>query len=611
MKLIKYSLITVAVLIVVFIGGAVVLVATVDPNDHKDAIISAVKDATGRDLKLEGDIGFTFFPRLGVKLGQAELSNAAGFGEQPFAKIDKVAVSVDLLSLLRAKVKADTIELSGLKVNLQTNKQGKTNWDDLAKGAETPADKDPADASAAPALGLEVAGIRISDSSLVYDDQQTGNKITLDPIEVSTGAIGSGEPSDISVKLGMAQTNPKMTADINLNTKAKLNIETMVFQLANLDLKVLAKGNDLPNGSVDLVVNANVDASLNDETLKLADLIIKMGELKLTGNVGLKSFSKPDITFALNSDVIDLDKLLPATDEAQAGGASQTSQSTSSNDEKIELPIDTLRSLSIDGSLKVGKLIASGLTTTNLSATVRGKNGVINLDPLTMNLYEGTYTGNAGVNVSGSTPKYSAGSDLKNLAIGGLLADLAEDGKSLIRGKSELAFKVTTAGDTVSALKKQLNGNASFKASDGALQSENLAQNVEKVIAFLKGRTPKSAGEELVFDSLSGTAVIQNGVAKNNDLKLVTPLIYANGKGDIDVGKEAIDYVMAVGLSEEPGKAAIPITIKGAFDDPKFGVDFKAALGAKQKEVVEEKKEELKEKIQEKLGEKLKGFKLF
>jgi AsmA protein len=611
MKLIKYLLIAVSVLIVVFIGGAVVLVATVDPNDHKDAIISAVKDNTGRDLKLEGDIGFTFFPRLGVKLGQAELSNAPGFGKQPFAKIDKVAVSVDLLALLTARVKADTIELSGLNVNLQTNRQGKTNWDDLAKGDETPAGKAPADASSAPALGLEVAGIRITDSRLVYDDQQAGNKITLDPIELSTGAIGSGEPSDISIKFGLSQTNPVMTADINLKTKARLNIETMVFQLADMVLKVLAKGDDLPNGSVDLSVNANIDAALNDETLKIADLVINMGELKLTGNVAVKSFSKPDIAFALNSDLIDLDKLLPETGESQTGGVAQTAPSTNTDDEKIELPTDTLRSLSIDGSLKVGKLIVSGLTTTNLSATVRGKNGVINLDPLTMNLYEGTYTGNAGVNVSGATPKYSAGSDLKNLAIGGLLADLAEDGKSLIRGRSELAFKVTTAGDTVNALKKQLNGNASFKASDGALQSENLAQNVEKAIAFLKGRAPKPAGEELVFDLLSGTAVIQSGVVKNNDLKLVTPLIYANGKGDIDVGKSVIDYVMAVGLSEEPGKAAIPITIKGAFDDPKFGVDLKAAVAEKQKAVVEEKKQELKEKVQEKLGEKLKGFKLF
>ena len=102
---------------------------------------------------------------------------------------------------------------------------------------------------------------------------------------------------------------------------------------------------------------------------------------------------------------------------------------------------------------------------------------------------------------------------------------------------------------------------------------------------------------------------------KINDLKLVTPLVYANGKGDIDIGASELNYLMAIGLSDEPGKAAIPITIKGPFEKPKYGIDFKAALSEKQKQVVEEKKEEVKEKINEKIGEKvgdkLKNLKLF
>ncbi len=92
-------------------------------------------------------------------------------------------------------------------------------------------------------------------------------------------------------------------------------------------------------------------------------------------------------------------------------------------------------------------------------------------------------------------------------------------------------------------------------------------------------------------------------------------MIYGNGKGDISIADSELDYVMAIGLSEEPGKAAIPITIKGPFEKPKYGVDLKAAISEKQKAVVEEKKEELKEKINEKIGEKvgdkLKKLKLF
>ena len=612
MKLIKYLVIALIVLLVVFVAGAAILVATVDPNDHKESIVAAVKDATGRDLKLEGDIGFSFFPKLGVKLGQAELSNAKGFGQQAFASVEKVGVSVDLLSLLKMKVQADTIELKGLRVNLQKNKNGKTNWDDLSGNSSSPADSSSSGDGAS--IGLEVAGIYITDSQVIYDDQQAGNKITLNPIELKTGSIGSGKPSKITAELGLVQTNPALTADINLDTKARLNISTTVYQLTDLVLAVQAKGDTLPNGKLDLTVKSDVEANLKSELLKLDPIDINLVDVALDGNLRIKSFSKPSITFALNSDEVDLAKLIPASDASEQA-ASAESSAAASTDDKIELPTDMLRSLKIDGMLSVGKLLASGLTMTDIKAKIRGNGGVIDLNPLTMNLYKGTYSGSAGLNVSGKTPKYSATSDLKNLAVEGLMADLSEDGKSIIRGKTQLSFNVTTSGDRPSALKKRLNGKASFKAGEGALQSEKLAQNVEKVLAFLKGRTPKPAGEELVFDSLAGTFNIQNGVAKNNDLKLITPLIYANGKGEINIGDSDLDYVMAVGLSEEPGKAAIPITIKGPFEKPKYGVDFKAALGEKQKEVVEEKKEELKEKINEKVGDKvgdkLKKLKLF
>ena len=611
MKIIKYLIIALVVLIVVFVAGAAILVATVDPNDHKESIVAAVKDATGRDLKLEGDIGFSFFPKLGVKLGQAEFSNAKGFGKEPFASVDKVGVSVDLLSLLRMKVQADTIELKGLRVNLQKNKSGKTNWDDLSDNSSKGADASASSSDSAD-IGLEVAGIHITDSQVIYDDQQAGNKITLNPIELKTGSVGSGKPSKISVQLGLNQTNPPLTANVDLNTNARLNISTAVYQLTGLVLAVDAQGDTLPNGELNLKINSNVEANLKSESLKLDPIEINLADVALDGNLSVKSFSKPNVKFALHSNEIDLAKLVPASDST---AQSSDTSSEANADAKIELPVDMLRSLNIDGSLNVGKLLASGLTMTDIAAKINGKGGVINLNPLTMNLYQGVYSGSAGLNVSGNTPRYSASSDLKNLAVEGLMADLSEDGKSIIRGKTQMAFKVTTSGDRPSILSKRLNGNASFKAAEGALQSEKLAQNVERAIAFLKGREPKPAGEELVFDSLSGTFIIQNGVANNNDLKLITPLIFGNGKGAINIGESNLDYVMAIGLSDEPGKAAIPVTIRGPFEKPKYGIDLKAAISEKQKQVVEEKKEEIKEKVndkvKDKLGDKLKGLKLF
>ncbi|MEM7304315.1 MAG: AsmA family protein [Pseudomonadota bacterium] len=609
MKLIKYLIIAIVVLVLVLVAGAGILVATVDPNDYKDEIVKQVKDATGRTLTLDGDIGFTFFPKLGVSLGEAQLSNAAGFGDQPFAQVKEVGVSVDLLSLLKLNVQADTIVLKGLRVNLQKNKNGQTNWDDLTEVSATEASaSDSKDAKEGKEVGLEIAGVDISDSQVVYDDQQANNKITLTPIDLETGSIGSGNPSYIKATLGFAQTNPEMTATITFNSDARLNLTSMVYQLSDMVINVEAKGSDLPNGAIDLAMTGNVDADLKNEAFALEPINIEILDTSLNGDLTVQSFSKPKIEFALQSDEIDLDKLLP---ESSTDTETSSSSASTSADDKIELPTDMLRDLNINGSLNVNTLKVSGLTVTDVAAKITGQNGVINLNPLSMNLYEGTYTGSAGLNVTGSTPKYSASSDLKHLQIAGLLSDLSEDGKSFIRGKAGVKFNVTTAGDRVSTLKKQLNGSAEFAAGEGAFQSENLAKSVEQVVAFLKQRAPKPAGEELVFDSLSGTAQITNGVAKNNDLKLVTPLIYGNGKGDVNIGADAIDYVMAVGLAENTDRAGIPITIKGDLNEPKFGVDLKGALKEQQKELINEQKGKIEEEVNKKIGDKLKDLKLF
>ena len=91
--------------VVVLIGAAAVLVPMFfDPNDHKDRIAQAVKDATGRDLNLKGDIGLSVFPWIAIDLGAVELSNPPGFDGPAFAETEGAKVRVKLMPLLKRQV---------------------------------------------------------------------------------------------------------------------------------------------------------------------------------------------------------------------------------------------------------------------------------------------------------------------------------------------------------------------------------------------------------------------------------------------------------------------------------------------------------------------------
>ena len=77
------------------LGGLVVLIVVlllavsflVDPNDYKDRIVQVVKEATGRELQLPGNIKLSVFPWVALKLGPATLGNPRGFSPQPFAAL--------------------------------------------------------------------------------------------------------------------------------------------------------------------------------------------------------------------------------------------------------------------------------------------------------------------------------------------------------------------------------------------------------------------------------------------------------------------------------------------------------------------------------------------
>src|SRR5690606_7346653 len=63
-KFLKWGLLAVVVLVV----AVVFLVATLDPNDHKDWIASRVKEQTGRGVEFRGDLALTYYPWLGIEV---------------------------------------------------------------------------------------------------------------------------------------------------------------------------------------------------------------------------------------------------------------------------------------------------------------------------------------------------------------------------------------------------------------------------------------------------------------------------------------------------------------------------------------------------------------
>src|SRR5688572_7948731 len=207
------------------LGGLVALLAialitvviVVDPNDYKEEIATAVKDRTGRDLILEGDLKLSVFPWLALETGRAQLGNAPGFGKAPFLTLDRADVGVKLIPLLSGNMQVRRLEIEGLRVNLVKDAEGKTNWSDLTEPRPETVPQ-PAEKTEIPSI----AGVSIKNSSLDYRDLGKASRTRLEKLDVETGRIASGEPVDLQLEFAMDEGENTPAKFIRMKTVAKI-----------------------------------------------------------------------------------------------------------------------------------------------------------------------------------------------------------------------------------------------------------------------------------------------------------------------------------------------------------------------------------------------------
>lgn len=208
--------------------------------------------------------------------------------------------------------------------------------------------------------------------------------------------------------------------------------------------------------------------------------------------------------------------------------------------------------------------------------------------------------------------RFTLKENLSGVTIGPLLKDVAD--KDVLEGRGNLSLDLSAAGNSVSALKKALNGAARIELKDGAVKGINLAETLRRAKSAIgaRGATEQGASKQdkTDFSELSASFVIRNGIAHNEDLALKSPFLRLSGNGDINIGSDSMDYLakaaVVASASGQGGQdladlkgLTVPVRLSGPFDALKYRIDFGAMVG----EIAKEKaKEAVKNAIGEKLG---------
>ncbi len=286
MKWIKRIGLLFVAIVLVAVLAIVAFALTFDPNDYKPQIAAQVEKETGRSVQFNGDLSVTIFPWLGAATEDVVLANAEGFEPEHMVSVKRLEAQAALLPLLRGEFEIGTLLLEEAEIHLTRREDGHNNWEDLAeRSAEAPddgSDKVEPEGGEGPAMALTVGGVDVRDATLHWRDEQAGQEMTIDGLDLSTGELADGEPTDVELVSGFRLAMPGMppvSGSVDLSSRARVWLDRQEMLFEGLELNVVTSQEE---GNTDAGLPERIEALLRVER---ADVRAGESQLRLDGVV--------------------------------------------------------------------------------------------------------------------------------------------------------------------------------------------------------------------------------------------------------------------------------------------------------------------------------------
>ncbi|MCK3839106.1 MULTISPECIES: AsmA family protein [Pseudomonas] len=306
-------------LIIVALGFA--LTHLFDPNDYKEEIRQIARDKAHIELTLNGDIGWSLFPWLGLELHEASVATLTA-PTQPFADLQMLGLSVRVLPLLRREVQMSDVRVEGLNLRLNRDKQGHGNWEDIGKNLPDETTDTPAPAPVEPVaetkpekppqpIRLDIDSLTINNARVEYTDEQTGKQLSAESIQLSAGAIHEGASIPLKLTAFLGSNQPLMRVKTELNGNLRIQRALKRYQFEDMRLSGEATGEPLQGKTVSFSTQGQLLVDLAANVAEWTNLKLSANQLRALGELKVNDLDKtPQVSGALSVAQFDLAKFL-------------------------------------------------------------------------------------------------------------------------------------------------------------------------------------------------------------------------------------------------------------------------------------------------------------
>ncbi|KPQ08208.1 MAG: AsmA protein [Rhodobacteraceae bacterium HLUCCA12] len=566
--------------------------------------------ATGRQMTIAGDVRPSIFPVIGARVEDVSIANPPWADSTPMLQAESVDMGLDLAALLRGDFVVRRFEAVGPRILVERAEDGRLNW--LFETPSSDAAPAPDEGGGTGLQGLSLERAVITDAAVRVIDRAAGTDLQFEALDLtlsmpefdgpgsltlsgqrggqafeaearigSVAGILGGEVESLSASLSAGDTEAGFEGRGGLQPLAaegRVSLQgpgvAPMMALAGLD-----GGEPIPEAARPLALNGQVTLApegsvhLRETSLELGPNRVAMAlDLTLDG-------ARPHLSGDISAETLDLRAF---TDTGTAGGGDGGNGGGASGWPRDPIDASALGLMDAALAIRLGPVQSGIVDLESLRADVTIDNARAVMAMQEARLFDGVLRGEL---VANNRSGLSVGGDL-NMEGVGLLPLLRQfAGFERLTGTGALDLRFLGVGNSLDAILRSLSGEGQMELGEGEIIGFDLA-------GMLRNLDLSYMGEEnrTIYQSLTGSFTMENGVLRNDDLRMEASRVSVGGDGSVDLGGQSLDYrVIPEALrNAETGEALrVPLLITGPWNAPRFRLDLEGLTEERLREEAE------------------------
>jgi AsmA protein len=545
----------------------------------RDAVKKEIRDVTGLDPTLRGDISVSLFPHASVTFHNVLFADNRG--AQPALDADEMIARLSYFPLLAGRIEISDITLVRPTITIAFAQDGQSNWSGLTASLAHALEPSPShggfseigihdgtivvrDARARAPEQIDNVNFEVAWPSISRSFAATGHFVWRDqPVEASLAlsdflAALTGKNSGVKLRLtsqpldftfdGTASNEP------TLKMTGTLDVESPSLRDA---LRWTSKRRVPFGGFQRFALRAQSDVS--NGTVSLTNVNVELDGNRAEGVLTLATDGTRAVQGTLATDSLDL------TPYVKGARLMATNERTWN---RLPIALDGLSDFNLDLRLSAATVKIANAQLGRTAAAANMSGGKLKVTIGDSQAFGGSATGSFGIGNGKDGVEVSSHVRFDEVDLGNCLSQIF--GLHKLEGRGTLALDIDGSGSSVWAVTHTLNGTASLNAHDGAL----VGINVEELLQRLEKRPLSGNGDfrtgNTAFDRLALNVKIDGGMISVQKLEFKGPAVKLQLAGEASIPARDLDLQGTAALvsANTADEFALPFTVQGPWDSP-------------------------------------------